>query len=233
MKKISIYSVCSYIDKVVSNAVDGVDMIYRGHSSCDYELKPSVGRMMEDYSKDLEMKLFLEFKKRCWPYISEYPETDLELLFMAQHYGVPTRLLDWTYNPLIALYFASAPNDGHDGKVYTIKLMKSLDIDELENISMSIENIINVDRCKYVVPRYTDSRYFNQKSLFLLCNHPEKKFTFADKETYIIKNEAKSQIRKELAMLGIDESFVFPTLDSLGKDVKDSVIRKLKIDHLK
>ena len=228
MKKIDIFSVCSYIDKVMSNVENGVDMIYRGQSSSSYELKSSVGRI-KGYSIDVEKELFLEFKKRYQPYAKEYPETDLELLFMAQHYGVPTRLLDWTFNPLIALYFASVPMDDHDGKVYSIKLKTSFLVDELEDKSMSIDSLLNVDRCKYVVPYYTDTRYVNQKSLFLLSNHPEKKFTFADKETvYIIKNEAKPQIRRELAMLGINESFVFPTLDSLGQNVKETVLGKIK-----
>ena len=230
MKPIKINSVCSFIDKVMSNTEDGIDKIYRGHSSCAYELKSSLGRL-KGYTKDLkdlEMSLFLEFKKRYRPYTEEHPETDLELLFMAQHYGVPTRLLDWTFNPLIALYFASAPNNDN-GKVYSITLRKSFDVDELEDLSISMKNIQNIDRCKYVVPYYTDVRYLNQKSIFLMCNHPGNKFIFADKEpVYIIKNEAKLRIRKELAILGIDESFVFPTLDSLGKDVKEIVLRKTK-----
>ena len=228
MKRIDIYSTCSYIDKVMSDAEEGVDMIYRGHSSCGYELKTSVGRI-EGYTKDMEMNLFTEFKKNYRIYAKEYPETDLELLFMAQHYGVPTRLLDWTFNPLIALYFASTPNNDNDGKVYSIKLKASYNVEQLDDISMSIRKILDLNRCKYVIPYYTDIRYFNQKSIFLLSNHPNWKFDFADKETvYIIKNEAKSQLRKELAILGIDESFVFPTLDSLGKDVKERIIRKIK-----
>lgn len=228
MKKIYIYSVCSFIDKVMSNVDNNYDMIYRGHSSCSYELKPSVGRI-DGYSDDMELMLFQEFKKRYRPYTKVFPETDLELLFMAQHYGVPTRLLDWTFNPLIALYFASAPNDDNDGKVYSIKLRKAYDVDELEDLSMSIDSILKVDRCKYFVPHYTDVRYFNQKSVLLLCNHPNWKFDFADREPVcIIKKEAKPKIRKELAILGIDESFVFPTLDSLGKDVKEIVLRKIK-----
>ena len=228
MKQIDIYSVCSFIDKVMSDTEDGIDMIYRGHSSCSYALKTSVGRI-DGYTKDMEMNLFTEFKKRYRPYAKECPKTDLELLFMAQHYGVPTRLLDWTFNPLIALYFASAPKNDNDGKVYSIKLKTSYNVEQLDDVSMSIQKILGLKHCKYVIPYYTDTRYFNQKSIFLLSNHPNWKFDFADKETvYIIKNEAKPQIRKELAMLGIDESFVFPTLDSVGKDVNETVLRKLK-----
>ncbi len=220
MSQFNIYSTCSFINKVVANALDGVTTIFRGHSSDKYELKASVGRI-KGYTLEKEKELFLEFKKQYRPYTRECPETDLELLFMAQHYGVPTRLLDWTFNPLIALYFATKENGNNDGKIYSINLHEAFKVEQLTDTSLSINGILCMDGCKYVVPHYTDNRYYNQKSLFLLTNMPWKKFTFADHETvYIVKSEAKSQIRKELALLGIDEPYVFPTLDNLGKSIK-------------
>lgn len=201
-------------------------MIFRGHSSCKYELKPSVGRI-EGYNPEVEKNLFLEFKKKYHLYTSERPQTDLELLFMAQHYGIPTRLLDWTYNPLIALYFATDSNDDNcNGKIYMIGLHKSYNVEELGYNTLTIDDILSIKVCKYIEPYYTDHRYHNQKSLFLLSEKPNKKFTFAEKETvFIIDRESKGQIRKDLALLGIDESFVYPTLDNLTKDIK----KRLKI----
>ena len=222
----TIFNVCSYINKVCLNAESGIQMIYRGHSSCNYELKTSVGRL-KNYSIDLEKRLFLEFKKLFRPYTSERPETDLELMFMAQHYGIPTRLLDWTFNPLIALYFASKENSGLDGKVYSIKLHKSFKVEELEETSLSINKLLKIKGCKYIIPHYTDTRYYNQKSIFLLSDKPKRRFLFADKEiVYIIKSEAKQQIRQELALLGINESFVLPTLDHLSDDIINHVHNK-------
>lgn len=52
------------------------------------------------------------------------PKNDKEFLFLAQHYGLPTRLLDWTYNPLIALYFACCSNFDKDGMFIKVTILK-------------------------------------------------------------------------------------------------------------
>jgi hypothetical protein len=222
MKPIEIYSLCSFIGNVAPSIKEN-KRIFRGHSSHDFPLKASIGRR-DDYTIDIEKRLFLEFKKNYHSLTDHKPETDLEILFMAQHYGLPTRLLDWTFNPLIALYFATEPFNNKDGKVYSIELHKSFHVEELDYNSLAINDILRVDNCKYVVPHYTDRRYANQKSIFLLNNHPNWQFTFAEKETvYIIKNESKAQIRKDLALIGIDEPFVFPTLDNLSKKIVETI----------
>lgn len=217
-----ISSVSEYIEQVLSHKDKTNEMIFRGQSSCKFELKTSVGRIKE-YNKELEKKLFVEFKKRYLSYTLERPRTDLELLFMAQHYGIPTRLLDWTFNPLIALYFATAKDRYNcDGKVYMIGLHKSYHVEELKDTTMSIDEILNIRECKYIEPHYTDSRYHNQKSIFLLSNQPNWKFTFADKEIVLLINkQSKLQIRKDLELLGIDKSFVFPTLDNLSENIRE------------
>lgn len=223
---IYISSISEYIEQVLSHRDKTNEMIFRGHSSCEFELKTSVGRI-KGYKKEIEKRLFLEFKKRYHLFASEHPKTDLELLFLAQHYGIPTRLLDWTYNPLIALYFATdSKNNDCNGKVYMIGLHKSYMVGELKDSTLSIDEILNISGCKYVEPYYIDPRYQNQKSIFLLSNKPNSKFTFADNEiVFIINRNSKAQIRKDLALFGIDDSFVFHTLDYLSKDIMD----KLKI----
>ena len=83
---------------------------YRGSGNLGYQLLPSLYRHKgkntpESYS-ELERNLLTRFRQRSIPYHSRSLVDDWDALFFMQHYGVPTRLLDWTENPLIALHFA-------------------------------------------------------------------------------------------------------------------------------
>jgi hypothetical protein len=83
---------------------------YRGCSNANHELLPSLFRHTKlrtaDQLADLERTLMTRFRQRSIPYHTRNLTDDWETLFFMQHYAVPTRLLDWTENPLIALHFA-------------------------------------------------------------------------------------------------------------------------------
>lgn len=212
-------SVHTYVKLILDSSAKEKELIYRGHVSTKFELKPSIGRC--NYSKALEKEVFLKFKQQYYSYTNERPQNDMDLLFLAQHYGLPTRLLDWTYNPMIALYFASENQDYEDGCIFSVDLHKAILFDSESNgvAPKTIDEIMSIDKPVYIVPGYTDARYKNQKALFLLCSKPDKKFTFATPR-FVVKKKYKSQIREELAMLGYDKTLVYPMLDSLCFDIK-------------
>jgi hypothetical protein len=89
-------------------AFDREAMWWRGHAEANWILRPSVFREKRNGQPYNEKALINNFQMRAYGRLGHRPRpcSELDWLFLAQHYGLPTRLLDWTESPLVALYFA-------------------------------------------------------------------------------------------------------------------------------
>lgn len=98
-------------------------LAFRGQASKCYELIPSIGRNRR-FSCDISIldqeRNLIEMAKYKLPHIFRSDLLPIDLLSLLQHYGIPTRLLDVTLNPLVALYFASL-DDSEDGEVFAFE----------------------------------------------------------------------------------------------------------------
>jgi len=101
---------------------------FRGHSRCFGNLLPKIFRETEKFKGQLsggranhEFAYIEEYQRKVPVFTDNIPvRQDIGWLFMMQHYGAPTRLLDWTENILVAAYFAVHENKKEDGEIWVI-----------------------------------------------------------------------------------------------------------------
>ena len=113
VEPILIKDICSYIQTVLQLKPSG-KLFYRGQSSLNYWIRPSIYRTALLEQK--ESTLYQELLLRC-PTNFQNCHSHLDYLVEMQHYSLPTRLLDLTSNPLVALYFSCGGKSNESGEV--------------------------------------------------------------------------------------------------------------------
>ncbi|HRI27626.1 MAG TPA: FRG domain-containing protein [Chitinophagales bacterium] len=220
--------------------------VYRGLSDVAYTLKTSLMRLGGNFEA-LEGHLLRNFKKYARRDLYTQQNNSVwNWLALAQHYGLPTRLLDWTYSPYVALHFATAEMNKYDtdGVIWCVNYVKTnellphrlkyLLLDEgsniftaemLQNACHTIKDFDTLQRNLFVVflePPSLDERIVNQYALFSLMSNPA---TMLDEWLQqhsslffriIIPAALKWEIRDKLDQANITERVLFPGLDGLS-----------------
>lgn len=223
--------------------------VFRGVCDACVNLTPSLARLAGDYEDTarLERHMLRNFRKYAHLEATMDMNSVWNWLALAQHHGLQTRLLDWTYSPLVAVHFATddVRHFDIDGAIWCFdhrqanRLLPNelrqqaesagLDVftaDMLDRVADSLEKFDALCKTEFVVflePPSLDARIVNQFALFSAVNSPAKGLDalLASNPDFakkiVIPAELKWEVRDMLDQTGITERMLYPGLDGLSR----------------
>jgi len=230
---------------------------YRGMPENYAGLKTSLMRIGGDFAA-LELDILRNFSKyaNIQDEFRRLGDSDWIWLSVGQHYGLPTRLLDWTYSPYVALHFATADieKSNIDGVIWCVDYIKAKEflpeslqrvlrghgdkftVDLLEQGAESLRKLEALENdgpfVAFLEPPSLDSRIVNQFALCSLMSNPKTLLNDWLEERddlykkIIIPSRLKWEIRDHLDQANINERMLFPGLDGLCSWLKRHYIDK-------
>lgn len=194
--------------------------LFRGQP-CDKPLIPRIGRSDIENIQAFETKLFQDFQKRYQAYSRREFSNDWDLLALGQHFGLPTRLLDWTENSLMALWFTTEQDIKDEYGVVWMFIPNDEDI-----LKDKDHTPFNIQSTKVFSPNHISERITAQSGWFT-CHKLIEQNRFLKLETLVkyreklmkikIPSSAFPEIRVKLNTMGINTSSVYPDLTGLTK----------------
>jgi FRG domain-containing protein len=234
------------------------DFAFRGMSSTEYDLQTSLQRLIGDGTalqtlnstpQKLEKAIFRNFRKYAHRDASP-GDSVWSWLAVAQHHGLPTRLLDWTISPYIGLYFATDEIDKHhlDGVVWALNFREAkkylpkeipellqqehaffFDVPTLGALAKGLVEFDGLSKEPFPVmfePPALDDRIVSQAGLFSMMSSPTARLDHWLENRpecfyrLIIPSSLKAEVRDKLDMMNLTERLIYGGLDGLSKWLK-------------
>jgi hypothetical protein len=226
---------------------------YRGCSKESYDLLPKVARSSAGPRKfadvqPRELRMFREFRERAKSLLVESEPNDWDVMFYMQHYGVPTRLLDWSESPFVALFFALKPRKGGytedpvvwmcDPEAWNSSLMPFSDDEDRvldKNHRRMSDYAFGGDIERYrdeplmLKGSYNSARIVAQRGSFTIFGKDFRPLQTISQENDKIPKDALKRILidklkapeifQSLIKKGITETFVYPDIEGLSLEV--------------
>ena len=221
---------------------------FRGLESTNQRLSNSLRRLAAGHSSitTLEQSLLRNFRKYAHAAPAAGVDSIWHWLALGQHYGLPTRLIDWTYSPFVALHFATATPAEYtrDGVVWCVnfveankllpKQLKAI-LEEEQSQTFTVDMLSEFASLKafdslarepfvvFIEPPSLDTRILNQFALFsLMADAGASLEGWLDEHPdlcrrVIIPAELKWEVRDMLDQANINERTLFPGLDGLSR----------------
>lgn len=219
---------------------------FRGQSNQEWKLLPGLLRHSYQVS---ESTLLARFRQSAKLLTTHSISNDFDWVFLMQHYGVPTRLLDWTESPLVSLYFAVErfQSDNTDAAIWALwpsvlnrnaniidrneeQYIPAFEAEELK--PYSIEGLNQGSRIALlpIATIATRNSPRIQAQLGTFTVHHSQRIPIeevGDRQhviKYIIPAASKETIHREIRLLGITRFTLFPELASVGAMLKEMLV---------